>query len=242
MIVKQTARDQWLVEFNPAEFRRWKKFIAHFRSFVEVPARLRTKAQLWHQFVREFLVRGGARPLERADQDQRQKKNLVRETSLRALLNPEGRRELRKRLEGKTRFPQKAARAILRGFHNKSVVRRNRFVLLNGLKAHGEIGLRKQIYCRYPELGWKGTSDFLISSGIARDLVAIDTRILSCLQKHFGAPEEIHRARSDYNLYLGVESALRKVAERNKISLAELDRMIFQASGTSMLDCYVKKR
>jgi len=46
-------------------------------------------------------------------------------------------------------------------------------------------------------------------------------------------------AQSSRPLYLAVESALREVAKRNKIPLAHLDRMIFQASGKSLLDFYL---
>lgn len=229
------------VSFDRADFRRWKRFINRTRRFGKLPTRVVSNTNLWNQFVREFLIRGGTRLIEQLDGKGSAKKEFLNKTSLHALSNPALRRELGRTLAPATRFPSKAAANINRCRASTEVVRNGRFVLLANLRrTRSEIELRKQILERCPDLGWKGASDFLISTGRARDLVAIDTRILRCLQQHFATGRKISKARACPDLYLSVESALREVARRNHICAAQLDRIIFRTSGKSLLDFFLE--
>jgi thermostable 8-oxoguanine DNA glycosylase len=235
MFVKQTAHS-WKIAFDRAELARWKTLVIRFGPFVEMPKPRRSNRELWDQFVQEFMIRGGTRLIDRMQKNRRD--IFLRETSLRALANaasPVG--QLRRALRGTTRFWRKAAKSIEKCRKDNKVVRGGRFVLLKDLsRLSSDVELRDEILRRCRTLGLKGTSDFLISIGAAQDLAAIDTRILRCLEKHFGASPEIRSARSSRPLYLALESALREVAEKNEIPLSKLDRIIFQASGKSALD------
>lgn len=238
----------WKIDFDRTELTRWKRLVTQFGPFVKMrKPRSWLQAsnhELWSRFVKEFLVRGGTRLIERIEKERKRRDNFLRQTSLRSLARATSPvRQLTLALKGTTRFPQKAAKSIAECCKNQKVVRDGRFVLLHDLpKLSNDLELREEILRRCPALGFKGASDFLISIGAAQNLVAIDTRILGCLQTHFGAKPEIRRARSSRPLYLALESALRKVAETNEISLAQLDRTIFQASGKSLLDFLLEKK
>ena len=131
-----------------------------------------------------------------------------------------------------TRFWPDAAKTLSKCLRNSKVLKGSRFVLLEVLpRGASDLEIRELLMDRCPDLGMKGASDFLIGVGAARDLVAIDTRIIRCLEQYFSAGPDIKYTRSSRTGYIALESALRQVAQANRIPLSRLDRIIFQASG-----------
>jgi len=242
MIIRRKANGDWNMSFDRADFARWRAFLTAFKPVVRMPPRgwwLRaSNNELWEKFVGEFLVRGGTRLVDRLVQDPKKKTQFSTLISLRSLATARSPvLQLRRAMKMATRFWPVAAREIERCRRSRKVVNGSRFVLLKNLpKAFSEVALRDLVLKRCPALGMKGASNFLINIGAARDLAAIDTRIIRCLERHFSAKPGINRARSSKPLYLAVESALREVARINKTPLSGLDRSIFQASGMSALD------
>jgi thermostable 8-oxoguanine DNA glycosylase len=242
MVVKKKAAENWTIEFGRSDLVRCRKVITAFGPVVDVRARGWWKhasdQQLWEIFVGEFAVRGGVRLIERLEKDKKRRKQYRALISLRSLVTARTRSSrLHRAMRMATRFWPDASKRFSNCLRNPSVVKGPKFVLLENLPAGGDdLELRELIMKRCPELGRKGASDFLIGVGAARNLVAIDTRIIGCLEKYFSAGPEIKSTRSSKAGYLALESALRKVAQANHIPLARLDRIIFQASGMSAFE------
>jgi len=239
MNIKRTKGQPPSVRFTKTDFARWRLFIKAFGQSVRMPTKPH-KSELWSRFIGEFLVRGGTRGIDRLQKDSKKWKEFLRQTSLKSLSSTtSSRSQLRDALKQTkvTRFWPQAARAIEQCRRNKDIVRGQKFVLLDGFQSlDDEVQMRRALLRRCSKLGPKGASNFLINVGLARDLAAIDTRIIGFLEHHFHAPQEIKRARSSQPMYLALEAALRDVARKNRISLSKLDRTIFQAMGMSAAD------
>jgi thermostable 8-oxoguanine DNA glycosylase len=235
MIVRQEGH-RWEIHFESQELARWESFSRVFGPRVNLRKQgwwqTAPNSELWTIFVAEFAVRGGTALFDGVWQDAPKREEFVRRTSLAGSTD-----ELRAGLKSVTRFWQRQADAIEQCRRNTCVVRNCRFVLLGGVeRIHGDIERRNEIRARCPALGLKGTSDFLVSVGAVEDIAAIDTRVIACLKRHFGLTLTPGRVQSSLPLYLAVERGLHEAAEYCHISLARLDRAVFQASGTSVLD------
>jgi len=238
MIMRQEG-GRFEIHFEPSEFARWKRLLDAFKPRMEHKLgwwRTAPNVKLWSTFICEFLVRGGTGPLDRARGDKKKWRRLLRETSLTASLAAPS-TQLAEALNGATRFPNVQAKAIERCRRDEKIVRQDKFVLLKGFESiENDTERRNEIRRRCSAFGLKGASNFLINVGAAQDLAAIDSRIGACLKSHFGFPFSAQCVQSSDDLYEAVESALREVATRNHVSLAHLDRSIFQASGKNALE------
>jgi thermostable 8-oxoguanine DNA glycosylase len=242
MIARQRG-GAWNVRFSPEELARWKRFLKAFAPHVEMCERdwwqRAPNRKLWEVFVGEFLVRGGTRLVDRARENGKEWRQFLRRTSLRASLRA-SHAQLARTLRGRTRFHRVQAKAIKKCLCNPEVVHNNRFVLLDGLELLRSDEERREETCRRcPTLRLKGASNFLINVGAAKDLAAIDTRVVSCLERHFRFSHSASRVQSSKALYTALESALREVARRNGITLSQLDRAVFRAVGTAKLDFFM---
>jgi len=242
MVARQRG-GAWNVRFSPEELARWKRFLKAFAPHVEMRERdwwqRAPKGKLWEVFVGEFLVRGGTRSVDRAQKDKKEWRQFLRQTSLRASLRA-SRAQLERTLKGRTRFPKVQAKAIRKCLFNPEVVRNNRFVLLDGLELlHSDEERREEIRRRCPTLRLKGASNLLINVGAAKHLAAIDTRVVGCLERHFRFSRSASGVQSSRALYTALESTLREVARRNGMTLSQLDRAVFRASGTKVLDFFM---
>ena len=242
MIARQRG-GAWNVRFSPEELARWKRFLQAFGRRVKMRKsgwwQRAPKGKLWEVFVGEFLVRGGTRLVDRAWENGEKWRQFLRQTSLAASLTT-SEAQLAGVLNGKTRFPKVQAKAIKKCLFNPEVVRNNRFVLLDGLELlHSDEERREEICRRCPTLRLKGASNLLINVGAAKHLAAIDTRVVGCLERHFRFSHSASGVQSSRALYTALESTLREVARRNGMTLSQLDRAVFRASGTTVLDFFM---
>ena len=210
MIVKQDGRN-FEIHFEPSDLARWKRFLDAFKPRMEREFdwwRTAPNSELWTAFVAEFVVRGGTRLIDKLKKDDNQWEEFVRNTSLQA---PS--KQLREGLKTATRFWPQQARALDKCRRNNKVVRENQVVLLAGFETLHQEGQRSStVRERCPMLGLKGASNFLINVGAAKDLAAIDSRIVGCLRNHFGFDVRVDKVQSSQALYTALESALREVA------------------------------
>jgi thermostable 8-oxoguanine DNA glycosylase len=114
-------------------------------------------------------------------------------------------------------------------------------VLLHGLSHNDNTDkTRETIMARSGIFGRKSASDFMISVGLSRDVIALDTRIVGVLRKSCGFKLSTGRIQASNSLYRRLESELRAVCQKCRTSLAQLDRLLFKYSNMSALDWVLK--
>jgi N-glycosylase/DNA lyase len=117
-------------------------------------------------------------------------------------------------------------------FYNKRaeyiVEARNKVDLLEEiLKFDNEIEIRERLVENFKGIGWKEASHFLRNLGY-KNFAIIDRHVLKTL-KEFGVIEKIPKYLNK-KTYLEIEHKLRELANKLKISLAELDFYLFYLS------------
>ena len=117
-------------------------------------------------------------------------------------------------------------------FYNKRaeyiVEARNKVDLLEEiLKSNNEIEIREKLVENFKGIGWKEASHFLRNLGY-KNFAIIDRHVLKTL-KEFGVIEKIPKYLNK-KTYLEIENKLRDLANKLKISLAELDFYLFYLS------------
>jgi N-glycosylase/DNA lyase len=117
-------------------------------------------------------------------------------------------------------------------FYNKRaeyiVEARNKVDLLEEiLKSDNEIEIREWLVENFKGIGWKEASHFLRNLGY-KNFAIIDRHVLKTL-KEFGVIEKIPKYLNK-KTYLEIENKLRELANKLKISLAELDFYLFYLS------------
>jgi N-glycosylase/DNA lyase len=121
-------------------------------------------------------------------------------------------------------------------FYNKRaeyiIEARNKVDLLEEiLKSDNEIEIRERIVENFKGIGWKEASHFLRNLGY-NNFAIIDRHVLKTL-KEFGFIEKIPKSLNKKN-YLEIENKLRELANKLKMSLAELDFYLFYISSGKM--------
>jgi N-glycosylase/DNA lyase len=117
-------------------------------------------------------------------------------------------------------------------FYNKRaeyiVEARNKINLLEKiLKANNEFEVREKLVENFRGIGWKEASHFLRNIGY-KNFAIIDRHVLKTL-KEFRIVEKIPKSLNK-KTYLDIEDKLREIANKLKISLAELDFYLFYIS------------
>jgi N-glycosylase/DNA lyase len=117
-------------------------------------------------------------------------------------------------------------------FYNKRaeyiVEARNKINLLEKiLKTKNEFEVREKLVENFRGIGWKEASHFLRNIGY-KNFAIIDRHVLRTL-KDFRIVEKIPKSLNK-KTYLDIEDKLRKMANKLKISLAELDFYLFYIS------------
>jgi len=95
------------------------------------------------------------------------------------------------------------------------------------LKSDNEIEIREKLVENFKGIGWKEASHFLRNLGY-KNFAIIDRHVLKTL-KEFGVIEKIPKYLNK-KTYLEIENKLRELANKLKISLAELDFYLFYLS------------
>ncbi|BCF95279.1 8-oxoguanine DNA glycosylase [Paraburkholderia largidicola] len=136
-----------------------------------------------------------------------------------------------------TRFPKKAADTLGKMAETPTIVHMGEVVLPNGLSAKmARDELRDTLIERRRFFRMKSASDFMISTGLSDDVIALDVRIVGVLYKYLGYERTAAQVQSSRKDYLSLETALRVVCQEAEISLAKFDRILFQFSAMSALE------
>jgi hypothetical protein len=203
--------------------------------------------KIWQELIGRILVRGGAQPLERLPSDR--KRELQEQTRLSKLLDEPDPYSFLENLLAKcprpTRFPKKAAKAIVELLNNDKVVNRNecRIVLLDGIDKQRQSPQEiRRLLMQRTGFGPKSVSDLMIVLGISHDVIAFDTRIVNTLVKWGVFSDwEGNRLKSIVQgrepIYTALEAEIRKVlaefpsmncCDIKHTCLAFFDRVIFR--------------
>lgn len=222
--------------------------IAALASSVKMPAPTENSSDdLWHRLVSQVCVMGGARGIE----------ELVRAANADDFVAFKEATSLRKwskvgfdekymaevlRKASACRFPAKTAKKLREMVVTPTIVQGTRVVLLKGLSASmPREKLRTALMTRCPRFRLKSASDFMISTHLSQDVIALDTRIVGVFRDHLAFPLTASQVQGNDAVYLSVESALRTVCEKAGITLARLDRLLFQLAGVSVIEFFFKK-
>jgi N-glycosylase/DNA lyase len=121
-------------------------------------------------------------------------------------------------------------------FYNKRaeyiIEARNKIDLLEEiLKMNNEFEIREKLVENFKGIGLKEASHFLRNLGY-KNFAIIDRHVLKTL-KEFGFIEKIQKSLNKKN-YLEIENKLRELANKLKMSLAELDFYLFYISSGKM--------
>lgn len=200
-------------------------------------------ADIWRAIVSQVCVMGSARGIENMPDGSAERRMFDKETSLAAWKTHGFRRAyMVGKLDGATRFPGRAADRLKAIVRTDTAVSGTTVVLLEGLNhdsAPHEV--RRELMRRCPLFKLKSASDFMITMGLSDDVMALDTRVVGFLQRRLGFNLKAGQVQGSPEAYSSVEAALRPACGEAGITLAVLDRTIFQLSGVSALDFAMDK-
>lgn len=217
-------------------------------SSVEMPGPTENRSgDLWNRLVSQVCVMGGARGMEelakaeneadfiafnKATSLQRWSKEGFDVAYMAAVL----------RNAGACRFHAKTAKKLREMVDTPTIVQGTRVVLLKGLSASmPRDELRIELMGRCPLFRLKSASDFMISTHLSQDVIALDTRVVGVFRDYLAFPLTAPQVQGNDAVYLSVESALRTVCQNAGITLARLDRLLFQLAGVSVIEFFLKK-
>jgi len=217
-------------------------------SSVKMPNPTENESEdLWHRLVSQVCVMGGARGMEELVKPENADKfdAFKKATSLRqwskAKFDEKYMADVLKDA-GVCRFHAKAAGKLRIMVDTRTIVQGTRVVLLKGLSASmPRDKLRNELMSRCPMFRMKSASDFMISTHLSHDVIALDTRVIGVFRDYFSFPLTASQVQGDDAVYLSVESALRTVCEKGGITLAKLDRLLFQLAGVSVIEFFLKR-
>jgi len=206
--------------------------VSELRSIPDISSN-----ELWWRLVIQVCVRGSASGMERIGKDPRSLKEFRRLTALRVWKQHKfkvGYLSGIFKQFGATRFPSPASKSLRKILAAPLTVRDNHVVLLRDLPRSGDVDVvRDALIARCPGFKLKSASDFMISVGLSRDVIALDTRVVGFLQRYLDYEVKAQVLQQSRPKYLSVEAALRTVCKEAGCDLAVLDRTIFQFSTMS---------
>lgn len=82
----------------------------------------------------------------------------------------------------------------------------------------------------------KSISDLMIEIGLARNFIALDTRIVGLFNKYFKLNAKVDKIQSNERLYRTIEEKLQSVCKEIGIELSLLDRMLFRFANKSAIE------
>ncbi len=196
--------------------------------------------KVWSAIVSQFCVMGSARGMETITRDATRRAEFDAATDLSELAKKRFRVEHLAdvlRSFSATRFPKRAATGLKVVFDTPTAVQDGKCIILAGLSHEQPPStVRDTLIARCPAFKLKSASDFMITTGLSHDVVALDTRVVGALRKYLGYNLKVGHVQGRREVYHSVESALRDACEAHEAKLARLDRVLFQFSGISALD------
>lgn len=226
-----------------AKFRRIVERLGH-EAVIE-PLGGYAKKDLWPRIVSQVCVMGSSKGMAALRKDKENGAAFDRAMSLKQLSKKSYRvNSIAKVLRdyGATRFPQEAAKKLKLVIGSESV-KGTKCVVATGLShKHNHEEVRDALMERCPVFKLKSASDFMITAGLSRNVIAIDVRVAGILQEHFGYNLSASKIQASRARYESVENALREVCDGLGTNLGILDRCLFQFSGMSVLDFTLGRR
>lgn len=205
--------------------------------------RAMTANDMWLTLVIQVCVMGSARHMERIEADEMKRADFEKAVSRQMMNRPDPLPYLAETLRSfsATRFPQRSAERLLSVLLSPSVFHGEEIVLLEGLSHEDDaIQTRDTLVARCPIFRLKSASDFMISVGLSRDVIALDTRIVGILNQHFGYNLTADQIQSHRGRYISLEAALREFCRGVGFSLALLDRLLFRFANLGAIELIVK--
>jgi thermostable 8-oxoguanine DNA glycosylase len=202
-----------------------------------------TADELWFILVVQFCVIGSAERIERIKNNPDEYEEFKKAVSFSVLTEQVARNQqkclsyLSEKLIKATRFYNKRAIDLLVILNSSTVFRNGKVVLFDGLSHTDDVNLtRDEIVKRCPGFNLKSASDFMISVGLSHNVIALDTRVIGFLRKYLDYDDvNVGYIQGNREYYFSLEAALREFCLEKGISLALLDRVIFNFSGLNLL-------
>lgn len=195
-----------------------------------------TAQDFWRKLVGQVCVMGGARHWEKATTSM-ETMALLHYDAVRVKRDPTAYLANVLEEKGATRFHPNAARKLADALANRSFFAFGKLVAFDSLPhKHGPDAVRNALMGKWAGFGMKSASDFMITVGLSDDVLALDSRIVGFLNRHCQFGPKAGSLQSNPPRYRAVEHALRSYARSRGISLAKLDRTLFQFSVRSVVD------
>ena len=200
--------------------------------------------EVWLTLVVQVCVMGSARHIERLTSDTDRYKDFEKKVALSTVAsqqNPDIYLTDVLQNFSVTRFHKKSAERLVKVLRSSNTFQGDKVLLLEGLSHKADaIQTRDELIQRCPIFGLKSASDFMISIGLSHDVIALDTRVIGILQKYFDYKLTLGEVQSNRRCYLSLEAGLREVCQEKRVSLALLDRLLFNFSNVNVIELLVK--
>ncbi len=233
------------IELNKSDLEKFSCLIRLLKNCSKLDSlgkyRRMKKDDIWKILVKQVCVMGSSKGLSNLKRTPNRREDFNSAISLLKIISHKKRELYLEKIfrEFKvTRFPNKSAKKLVDLLKQDSVVKNGRLTLLNHLShAKDPVTIRNTLIERCNGLlNFKSISDFMISVGLSHDVIALDTRIVGNLKKHFGFNLKTSQIQNNKKVYLSIENSLRPVCKANKASLALLDRVLYNFSSKPFID------
>jgi len=249
--VEKISKNDWLVEVIHEDKDKIACVVRELKSEIHLndygiwKTMLRENPEeLWIELVGQFCYVRGVRLWEKLRKRKEDWERFHKKMELENLVKQENLAEYIKgvfREFKPTIYWRKAADKIARFAKNPDVVEDGKLVLFDGLEDLNEDARRTRLLERTRGFfKMKSISDLMIGIGMAKDLIAFDTRIVRFLNDHLGANVKTGKVQSNKKLYKRIEEELRRICREIEIPLSLLDRILFVSSNKSAIE-YVMK-
>jgi thermostable 8-oxoguanine DNA glycosylase len=141
------------------------------------------------------------------------------------------------------RFPAKCSITLAKCLRSREFIRGNRVVLIDRLSHTDDSDdVREALKVRCPAFQLKSASDFMIGVGLSQDVIALDTRVLGILERHFDHNLRKQQVQANRARYVSIELALRTACRTFGCSLGRFDRILFQFGGVNTIKAIADNR
>jgi thermostable 8-oxoguanine DNA glycosylase len=200
--------------------------------------------KIWLELVDQVCVMGAAEPMARLRADIERYKafeDAVKWTIIISQQNPVTYLSNILQEFSATRFHTRSAEKLVSLLQSPRVFQDGKLLLLEELSHHNDgLHTRDELIQRCPIFKLKSASDFMISVGLSHDVIALDKRIVGIFQKYFDYNLNSNQIQANRNYYLSLETTLREFCQKKHISLAFLDRLLFNFTNVSAIELVLK--
>lgn len=239
------TKDGYLATLSPGDvalFDRVVDSLLPYANFDELGQyRTMTAEEFWSKLVGQVCVMGLAKLWEKAKTDI-DTIALLRFDTVRTKKDPETYLAEILKAKSATRFHPNAAKKLAISVGNKDFFASGKLVAFDSLPHDlGADAVRNALMDRSKHFGMKTASNFMITTGLSDDVLALDSRIAGFLNRHCKLKPKASWLQSNPAGYRAVEQALREYVKQKGISLAKLVRTLFQFTTRSVVDFIASK-